>query len=83
MEDMNNVPGIIEHHLKELLPVIGNEGLVLDELKKIWIEKENLFEKQTRSLGMVHIEEFPADDAGAAILPRAQLLRAIEIHRRH
>lgn len=69
MENINNIPENIENHLKGLFSSIDNTlELTIDDLKKMWIEKENLFEKQTKFLGMIPTDEFGADDDRGAIL---------------
>ncbi len=68
MENINSIPENIENHLKGLLSMTDDTELTLDDLKNVWIEKENLFERQTRSLGMVPLDQFAPDDPRGAIL---------------
>lgn len=68
MENKMIIPQNVETHLEGLLSVMENTEVTLDDLKSAWIEKELLFEKQTKSLGMREVDEFTADNPGGAIL---------------
>ncbi len=68
MENKMTIPKNVESHLDGLLSVMENTDVTLDDLESVWIEKELLFEKQTKSLGMREVEEFKADDPGGAIV---------------
>ncbi len=68
MENINSIPENIENHLKGLLSITDDTELKLDDLKNVWIEKEDLFERQTKSLGMVPLDQFAPDDTRGAIL---------------
>ncbi len=68
MENKMTIPKNVESHLEGLLSVMENTEVTLDDLKSAWIEKELLFEKQTKSLGMREVDEFIADNPGGAIL---------------
>lgn len=62
MATISNIPENIETHLKALHSSLENKEVTLDDLKNMWSEKEKLFEKQTRSLGMVEVKKLIKDE---------------------
>jgi nucleoid DNA-binding protein len=66
----NNLPEYIKRHLESVLKSSGMPDTQdsYDKISKIWVEKKEMFEAQTKNLDMIEVESFEIEDKRAILM---------------
>ena len=69
-ESITNLPDYIKKHLESVLKTSGMPDTKdsYDKITKIWIEKKEMFEAQTKNLDMIEVESLEIDDKKACLI---------------
>jgi nucleoid DNA-binding protein len=69
-ESINNLPEYIKRHLESVLKSSGMPDTQdsYDKISKIWVEKKEMFEAQTKNLDMIEVESFEVEDKRAILM---------------
>jgi nucleoid DNA-binding protein len=69
-ESMQNLPDHIKRHLESVLKSSGLPDTEdsYEKISKIWLEKKEMFEGQTKNLDMIEVETFSLDDKRASLI---------------
>ena len=69
-ESIANLPDYIKKHLESVLKTSGlpeNQDSY-DKISKIWVEKKEMFEAQTKNLDMIEVDSLNIDDKRASLI---------------
>ena len=69
-ESTTNLPEYIKKHLESVLKTSGmpDSQDSYEKITKIWVEKKEMFEAQTKNLDMIEVESFELEDKKAILI---------------
>ena len=69
-ESIANLPDYIKKHLESVLKTSGLPETKdsYDKISKIWVEKKEMFEAQTKNLDMIEVDSLNIDDKRASLI---------------
>ena len=69
-ESMQNLPDHIKRHLESVLKTSGLPDTKdsYDKISKIWLEKKDMFEGQTKNLDMIEVDSLGIEDKRACLI---------------